>query len=68
MTAGLERKHVVKLIHESLLTQVKVNALLCMFSHIKQNHSKGDVIAKGVERVAMVTGKGSPDWVGYCCK
>lgn len=40
----------------------KINAWLNRFTHIEQSHSKGDVTARGVERVAMVTG--GPDWVG----
>lgn len=44
------------------LAASKINAWLNRFTHIEQSHSKGDVTARGVERVAMVTG--GPDWVG----
>lgn len=44
----------------------EVNAGLSRFTHTERSHSKGDVTARGVERVAMATG--GPDWVGCRCK
>lgn len=51
---------ILKLVnHGSRLLQVEINAPLCIFRLMKQIRSKGDVIARGVERVAMVMGKDS---------
>lgn len=44
----------------------EVNAGLSRFTRTERSHSKGDVTARGVERVAMATG--GPDWVGCRCK